>query len=105
MTRTLSIFGATGSVGQSTLDLVRRNREAWDIVALTANGDVPNLVALAREFRPRLVVCANPGCPWHPGFFSARQALTWCDGRPEPSAQPDTMQASGVCTLPHMTLP
>jgi 1-deoxy-D-xylulose-5-phosphate reductoisomerase len=62
MTRSLSIFGATGSVGQSTLDLVRRNREAWDIVALTANGDVPGLVALAREFRPQLVVCADPGC-------------------------------------------
>lgn len=62
MTRTLSIFGATGSVGQSTLDLVRRNRDAWEIVALTANGDVPGLAALAREFRPRLVVCADPGC-------------------------------------------
>ena len=62
MTRTLSIFGATGSVGQSTLDLVRRNRADWDIVALTANGDVPGLVALAREFRPQIVVCADPGC-------------------------------------------
>ena len=62
MTRTLSIFGATGSVGQSTLDLVRRNRDAWDILVLTANGDVPGLVALAREFRPQIVVCADPGC-------------------------------------------
>src|SRR3546814_10569796 len=29
MTRRLSLFGATGSVGQSTLDLVRRDGEAW----------------------------------------------------------------------------
>ncbi len=62
MKRSLSIFGATGSVGQSTLDLVRRNRDAWEIVALTANGDVPGLAALAREFRPRVVVCADAGC-------------------------------------------
>lgn len=62
MTRTLSIFGATGSVGQSTLDLVRRNRDAWEIVALTANGNVADLAALAREFHPKLVVCADLAC-------------------------------------------
>ncbi len=62
VTRTLSVFGATGSVGASTLDLVRRNREGWDVVALTANGDVEGLAALAREFRPRVVVCADAGC-------------------------------------------
>ncbi len=62
MTRTLSIFGATGSVGASTLDLVRRNRGGWEIVALTANGDVAGLAALAREFRPQLVVLADADC-------------------------------------------
>ena len=62
MTRTLSVFGATGSVGQSTLDLVRRNRDAWRIVALTANGNVPELAALAREFRPEIVGVADAGC-------------------------------------------
>lgn len=61
MSRTLSVFGATGSVGLSTLDLIRRNRGDWEVIALTANGDVAGLVALAREFRPRLVVCADPG--------------------------------------------
>jgi 1-deoxy-D-xylulose-5-phosphate reductoisomerase len=59
MTRTLSIFGATGSVGQSTLDLVRRNAEAWDIVALTAHSDVAGLAALAREFRPQIAVIGD----------------------------------------------
>ena len=62
MTRTLSIFGATGSVGQSTLDLVRQHREGWEVVALTANGNVAELAALAREFRPHVVVCADAGC-------------------------------------------
>jgi 1-deoxy-D-xylulose-5-phosphate reductoisomerase len=58
--RRLAIFGATGSVGQSTLDLVRRNRDAWQVSVLTANSDVAELAALAREFRPELAVVADP---------------------------------------------
>ncbi|QJQ33161.1 1-deoxy-D-xylulose-5-phosphate reductoisomerase [Sphingomonas lacunae] len=62
MMRSISIFGATGSVGQSTLDLVRRNRDEWRVVALTANGNVAELAALAREFRPEVAVVADAGC-------------------------------------------
>ena len=71
MTRTLSIFGATGSVGASTLDLVRRDRAAWDIVALTAHSDAAGLAALAREFRPKVAVI---GDALHAGDL--RKALT-----------------------------
>ncbi|NJS15519.1 MAG: 1-deoxy-D-xylulose-5-phosphate reductoisomerase [Sphingopyxis sp.] len=60
MARRLAIFGATGSVGQSTLDLVRRNRADWQVSVLTANSDVVELAALAREFRPDLAVIADP---------------------------------------------
>jgi 1-deoxy-D-xylulose-5-phosphate reductoisomerase len=59
MTRSISILGATGSVGCSTLDLVRRNREAWRVEALTANGNVAELAAQAREFGARLAVVAD----------------------------------------------
>ena len=60
MARRIAIFGATGSVGQSTLDLVRRNRDDWCVSVLTANSDVVELAALAREFRPDLAVIADP---------------------------------------------
>ncbi|WP_077146618.1 1-deoxy-D-xylulose-5-phosphate reductoisomerase [Sphingopyxis sp. KK2] len=59
MTRRLSLFGATGSVGQSTLDLVRRDGESWQVAALTANSDVAELARLAREFRPDIAVIAD----------------------------------------------
>jgi 1-deoxy-D-xylulose-5-phosphate reductoisomerase len=59
MTRRLSLFGATGSVGQSTLDLVRRDGESWQVAALTANSDVAELAKLAREFRPDIAVIAD----------------------------------------------
>ncbi len=57
--RSISIFGATGSIGQSTLDLVRRNREQWRVVALTANSDVAGLAALAREFDAEVAIIGD----------------------------------------------
>jgi len=57
--RTISILGATGSVGLSTLDLVRRNPDAWDVVALTAYSRVDALIKLALEFRPKLAVIGD----------------------------------------------
>ncbi|MXP41249.1 1-deoxy-D-xylulose-5-phosphate reductoisomerase [Altererythrobacter soli] len=59
MTRSISILGATGSVGCSTLDLVRRNRDDWRVEALTANGNVAELAVQAREFGARLAVVAD----------------------------------------------
>ena len=60
--RSLTVLGATGSVGASTLDLVRREREQWRIVALTANSQAAELAALAREFSAEIAVVADESC-------------------------------------------
>jgi 1-deoxy-D-xylulose-5-phosphate reductoisomerase len=60
--RTISILGATGSVGASTLDLVRRNRDEWRVVALTANCSAAELAALAREFDAEIAVVGDETC-------------------------------------------
>ncbi|MFK7842729.1 MAG: 1-deoxy-D-xylulose-5-phosphate reductoisomerase [Sphingorhabdus sp.] len=60
MTKSISIFGATGSVGLSTLDLVRQHREQYEIVALTANSNAVQLAALAKEFSAQVAVVADP---------------------------------------------
>jgi len=60
--RTISILGATGSIGASTLDLIRRNRDAWKVVALTANGNAAELARLAQEFDAELAVVADEDC-------------------------------------------
>lgn len=57
--RSITILGATGSVGASTLDLVRRNPKGWRIEALTAHSNVADLAKLAREFGARLAVIAD----------------------------------------------
>ena len=62
MTRTISILGATGSVGEQTLDLVRRNRDDWRVVALTSNCQVATLAAAAREFGAEIAVVADESC-------------------------------------------
>ena len=54
----LSIFGATGSIGQSTLDLVRRNKELYSVEVLTGGRNLDRLVDNALEFRPKIVVTA-----------------------------------------------
>jgi 1-deoxy-D-xylulose-5-phosphate reductoisomerase len=59
MARSITILGATGSVGRSTLDLVGRERDRFEIVALTAHRDIAGLAALARRFRPRLAVIGD----------------------------------------------
>ncbi len=61
-TRTITILGATGSVGASTLDLIRRERDKWRIVALTANCQAQELAKLAREFGAELAVVADASC-------------------------------------------
>lgn len=66
--KVISILGATGSIGQNTLDIVRQVNNAaggsacdgpLSIQALTANYRVQELVDLAREFRPRSVVITD----------------------------------------------
>jgi 1-deoxy-D-xylulose-5-phosphate reductoisomerase len=56
----LSILGATGSIGASTLSLIRDNPSAFDIEAVTANGNAAELAKTAREVNARLAVVADP---------------------------------------------
>jgi 1-deoxy-D-xylulose-5-phosphate reductoisomerase len=70
-TRTITILGATGSVGASTLDLIRRERDKWRVVALTANCQAQELAKLAKEFGAELAVVADPAC-----LPELRQALS-----------------------------
>ena len=56
------MFGATGSVGQSAIDLIARDSEAYDVVALTGGRNVEQLAADARRLRADLAVTCFPEC-------------------------------------------
>ncbi|HWW63578.1 MAG TPA: 1-deoxy-D-xylulose-5-phosphate reductoisomerase [Sphingomonadaceae bacterium] len=55
----VSILGATGSVGTSTLDLVEREPDAFEVVALTAHRDVVGLADAARRTDAKLAVIGD----------------------------------------------
>lgn len=62
--RRISIFGATGSIGESTFDLIRRQggAAAFRTVALTGGRNVARLAEMARELRAELAVTAHDDC-------------------------------------------
>lgn len=57
--QSLTILGATGSIGCSTLDVVARHPDRYRIHALTAHGRVDELAALCLRHRPRVAVVAD----------------------------------------------
>ncbi|MCT4555391.1 MAG: 1-deoxy-D-xylulose-5-phosphate reductoisomerase [Pelagimonas sp.] len=59
MTRRISIFGATGSIGQNTIDLIARDPDAYQVVALTGGANVAQLAADARRLNADIAVLAD----------------------------------------------
>ena len=59
-TRRIAILGSTGSVGTQTIDLIERNRDAYEVEALTANGNVALLARQARALNAKFAVVADP---------------------------------------------
>jgi len=57
--RRISILGATGSIGQSTIDLIKRDRDAYDVVALTGGRNVAQLANDAIALQAEVAVISD----------------------------------------------
>jgi len=57
--RVVSVLGATGSIGDSTMDLIRRGGDRYRVEAITANSNVAALAKLAREFDVKFAAVAD----------------------------------------------
>jgi 1-deoxy-D-xylulose-5-phosphate reductoisomerase len=55
----ISILGSTGSIGTQTLDVVRKNRDKFEVVAISANSSINLLLEQIKEFRPKYVAVYN----------------------------------------------
>ncbi|MBI5040515.1 MAG: 1-deoxy-D-xylulose-5-phosphate reductoisomerase, partial [Gammaproteobacteria bacterium] len=55
----ITVLGATGSIGLSTLDVIARHAADYDVIALTANRDVEGMLKLCCAHRPRYAVMAD----------------------------------------------
>lgn len=59
MKKSISIFGVTGSVGSSTIELLRKRKSEFEVIAITCNEDIKNISFLANEFNPKVIAVAN----------------------------------------------
>ena len=55
MKKKITIFGSTGSIGQSTLDIIKHNPDKYEVIALTANKNYLRLLEQANLFKPKIV--------------------------------------------------
>src|SRR5438045_4279651 len=58
---TVAILGSTGSIGTQALDVIRAERDRYDVVALGASSSVDLLAAQATEFAADVVAIADAG--------------------------------------------
>ena len=58
--RKVSILGATGSIGQNTIDLIKRAPDEYDVVALTGARNIAQLAKEAVDLRAKVAVTADP---------------------------------------------
>jgi 1-deoxy-D-xylulose-5-phosphate reductoisomerase len=72
--RRISVLGATGSIGESTLDLIGRDPSAYQVVALTGGQNATRLAELAILHRAELAVIADPE-----GYAALRERLACTD--------------------------
>ena len=59
MKRKIAILGSTGSIGKSTLEVIKKNKDNFDIILLTANNNYKLLIKQAKEFKAKNVLIKN----------------------------------------------
>jgi 1-deoxy-D-xylulose-5-phosphate reductoisomerase len=57
--RSVALLGATGSIGASTLDVIRQNPTEFRLIAVSAGSNISALLPILREFRPAYVAIAH----------------------------------------------
>ncbi len=69
--RRVTILGSTGSVGCNTIDLIERNRDRFEVAAVTGGSNVARLAEQALRLRPRFAALADPA-----GYGELKRALS-----------------------------
>ena len=97
----LTVLGATGSIGRSTLDLVGRNPDLFDIVAVTAQSNAQELAELAKLHRAKVAVIGDEallgeldGRRW---LAPASRAMAGADALVEAASDAGRLRDGGDC--------
>jgi 1-deoxy-D-xylulose-5-phosphate reductoisomerase len=66
----ICILGSTGSIGQTTLEIILKNKKDFDVVLLSGNNNVELLISQAKKFKPKYVYSNN--------FFFKEKLKNFC---------------------------
>jgi len=55
----ICILGSTGSIGQTTLEIISKNRKDFDVVLLSGNNNIKLLISQAKKFKPTYIYSNN----------------------------------------------
>ena len=69
--KSISILGATGSIGTQTLDVIRNSKERINLIGITANSSVDKIKEIIQEFKPKYVGMMESN--------SAKKIKEYCD--------------------------
>jgi 1-deoxy-D-xylulose-5-phosphate reductoisomerase len=97
--RRVTILGSTGSVGQSTVDLLLRNPDDFEVEALTANRNPERLADQARSLRARFAAIADPA--YYPALKDALagtgiEAASGAEALAEAAQRPSDWVMAGI---------
>ena len=59
MKKKVAILGSTGSIGKSTIDIIRKDKKNFDVVLLTTNNNYKEILRQSREFKVHNIVINN----------------------------------------------
>ena len=59
MKKKIAILGSTGSIGKSTLEVIKKDKKNFEVLLLTANNNYKKLIQQAKEFKAKNVLIRN----------------------------------------------
>ena len=59
MKKKIVILGSTGSIGKSTLEVIKRDKKNFDVILLTAENNYKKIIEQAKQFKARNVLIKN----------------------------------------------
>ena len=59
MRKKIAILGSTGSIGKTTINIIKKDKKNFEIVLLTTNQNYKELLKQVREFNPKNIIINN----------------------------------------------
>ena len=59
MKKTIAILGSTGSIGKSTIDIIKKDKKNFDVILLTTNNNYREILKQSKQFKARNIIINN----------------------------------------------